>query len=103
MVADEAAALGVLNPLLDAGYRLAFARHVSKPDGHPEFSQPLDALPDGFARAKGIWVQKRIPRAEVQALGSGLVARAIDEQARLWPLYRFWTDAAGMVGETSMR
>ena len=95
MIEDEAGALAVLNPLLAGGYRLAFARHVSKPDGHPEFSESLDALPEGFSRAKGIWVQKRIPRAEVQALGPGLVARAIDEQERLWPLYRFWTDAAG--------
>ena len=94
MVDDEAGALAVLNPLLADGYRLAFARHVSKPDGHPEFSEPLDALPDGFGRAKGIWVQKRIPRQEAQALGGGLVARAIDEQERLWPLYTFWAEAA---------
>ena len=95
MVEDEAGALAVLNPLLEDGYRLAFARHVSKPDGHPEFSEPLDALPDGFGSAKGIWVQKRIPRAEANALGAGLVARAIDEQERLWPLYTFWAEAAG--------
>ena len=94
MIEDEAGALAVLNPLLDGGYRLAFAGHVTKPDGHPEVDAPIDALPAGLARAKGIWVQHRIPRDEVQRLGPGLVGRAIDEQERLWPLYRFWAEAA---------
>jgi hypothetical protein len=89
-------ALEIVNGLIGRGYRLAFAPHVTKPEGHPEFSDPLDAVPDGLARAKGIWLMRRISRAEAQALGPDLVAAAIDAQEELWPLYRFW---AGVPGE----
>ena len=89
------AALARLNPLLARGYRLAFAPHVTKPEGYPEASAPLDALPDGLARAKGIWLSRRISRADLLGLGPGLVAAGIDAQLDLWPLYRFWTDASG--------
>ena len=86
--------LPILNDLLAAGYRLAFAPHVTKPEGHPEFSDPLAAVPDGLARAKGIWVMRKIPREQVDALGPGLVAAGIDAQEELWPLYRFLAEAA---------
>ena len=86
-------ALAILNALIGRGYRLAFAPHVTKPEGHPEFSEPLDALPDGLARAKGIWVMRALPIDEVQALGPQLVAKAIDAQEELWPLYRFLAEA----------
>ncbi len=94
MTAEPAEALALLNALIGRGYRLAFAPHVTKPEGHPEFSEPLDDLPDGLSRAKGIWVMRRVPREEVQALGPGLVGAAIDAQEDLWPLYQFWTEAA---------
>lgn len=87
-------ALGLVNRLIGRGYRLAFAPHVTKPEGRPEYDEPLDALPDGLARAKGIWLMRRISREETQALGPRLVAAAIDAQEELWPLYRFWTEAA---------
>ena len=87
------AALGLLNPLLASGYRLAWAPHVTKPDGHPETTEPLDALPDGLRRAKGLWLMRRIAADEMQALGPALVARALDAQAELWPLYTFLADA----------
>lgn len=93
-VDDPATALALLNPLLDRGYRLAFAPHVTKPEGYPEVSAPLDALPDGLARARGIWLTRRIPRAHLLALGPDLVSAAIDAQLELWPLYRFWVDAS---------
>ena len=88
------AALGLLNGLIAKGYRFSFAPHVTKPEGRPEFSEPLAALPEGLARAKGIWIMRRIGRDEMDALGPDLVARAIDEQAALWPLYLFLAEAA---------
>lgn len=93
-VDDPAGALALLNPLLARGYRLAFAPHVTKPDGYPEVSEPLDTLPDGFPRAKGIWLSRRIDRAGLLALGPGLVWAGIEAQLELWPLYRFWLDAS---------
>ena len=64
---DDPAGLRMINDLLRRGYRLAFAPHVTKPEGYPEASEPLDALPDGFARAKGIWLSRRIGRATIPA------------------------------------
>ena len=93
-VEDPAGALAALNPLLGRGYRLAFAPHVTKPEGYPEVTAPLAALPDGLARARGIWVSRRIGRADLLALGPDLVSEAIDVQVALWPLYRFWIDAS---------
>lgn len=87
------AALALLNDLIGRGYRLAWAPHVTKPDGHPETSTPLDALPDGLRRARGLWLMKRIPGDAMRALGPGLVGAGIDAQAELWPLYTFLTDA----------
>ncbi|GAB5536509.1 MAG: hypothetical protein Rubg2KO_27580 [Rubricoccaceae bacterium] len=96
-------ALAILNTLIERGYRLSFASHVTKPEGHPEFSEPLDALPDGLARAKGIWVQRALPIAEVQDLGPQLVGHAIDAQEELWPLYRFLAEAAELAEEMALR
>ncbi|MEL6706269.1 MAG: hypothetical protein AAFP15_18530, partial [Bacteroidota bacterium] len=90
---EDAIALDVLNVLIEQGYRLAFAPRVSRPAGHPEFDAPLDALPDGLAKAQGIWVRRTIPRNQVLALGPDLVAEALRAQEELWPLYRFWVDA----------
>ena len=97
MVEDEAAALPLLNALLARGYRFAFAPHVAKPEGHPEFAEALDRLPAGLARAKGVWVMRRFPKADVLGWGPALVARALDEAEALWPLYRFWAEAAEAV------
>ncbi|MEM6328137.1 MAG: hypothetical protein AAF791_13570 [Bacteroidota bacterium] len=95
-LADEPTeALSLLNGLLARGYRLAFAPHVTKPEGHPEFEDELGALPEGIHRAKGIWVMRRIQREEMDALGPRLVAQAIEEQEALWPLYLFLAEAAG--------
>ena len=98
-LATDPDALPVLNALLGRGYRLAFAPHVTKPEGHPEFADPLDAVPDGLDRAKGIWVMRKIGREEAEALGPDLVAAAIDAQEELWPLYRFLAEAPALVGE----
>jgi hypothetical protein len=87
------AALALLNGLLARDYRLAWAPHVTKPDGHPETTEPLDALPDGLRRAKGLWLMKRIDGDAMRALGPGLVAAGIDAQAELWPLYSFLAGA----------
>ena len=100
MEAEPQATLDLLNALVGRGYRLAFAPHVTKPEGHPEHDEPLDALPDGLLKAKGIWLMRRISRAEAQALGPDLVGAAIDAQEELWPLYRFWTGAGGGDMET---
>ncbi len=102
LVEEPGRSLALLNDLLARGYRLAFAPHVTKPEGHPEFSDRLDALPDGIGRAKGIWVMRRISRDETEALGPGLVAAAIDEQEALWPLYRFLAEAPALAQETAL-
>ena len=98
MEAEPGPTLDLLNALIGRGYRLAFAPHVTKPEGHPEHDEPLDALPDGLLKAKGIWLMRRISRERAQALGPGLVGAAIDAQEELWPLYRFWTGAEGGTG-----
>ncbi len=90
---DDPAGLRLINGLLGRGYRLAFAPHVTKPEGYPEATEPLDALPDGFARARGIWLSRRIGRDRLLALGPDLVTAGIDAQLELWPLYRFWAEA----------
>jgi len=94
MQAEEETALGLLNALIRRGYRFSFAPHVTRPEGRPEFTEPLETLPEGFARAKGIWVRRAFSREQVLAWGPMLVARALEEQAALWPLYRFWAGAA---------
>ena len=94
MLEHEAEALDLLNSLLRRGYRFSFAPHVTKPDGHPEVDAPIGRLPEGFHRAKGIWVRRAFPKDDVLAWGPDLVARALEEQAALWPLYRFWAEAA---------
>lgn len=87
-------ALPLLNGLIARGYSFSFAPHVTKPEGRPEFSEPLAELPADLERAKGIWIMHRIEREEMDALGPQLVARAIEEQQALWPLYLFLTEAA---------
>ena len=95
LVEEPGTSLALVNGLIGRGYRLAFAPHVTKPEGHPEFADPLDALPEGLGRAKGIWLMRRISREETQALGPDLVGAAIDAQAELWPLYQFLAEAPG--------
>ena len=102
LVEESDASLEILNALIGRGYRLAFAPHVTKPEGHPEFTTPLSEIPDGLARAKGIWVMTALPIAEVQALGGALVERAIDAQEALWPLYRFLAEAPALAEETDL-
>ena len=89
---EPEAALALLNALIAGGYRLAYAPHVTKPEGYPEASAPLAALPPGLAKAKGIWLARRVGRDAAQS--PGLVAAGIAAQLELWPLYRFWTDAS---------
>ena len=90
---EDPEGLRLVNALLGRGYRLAFAPHVTKPEGYPDVSEPLDALPAGLARAKGIWLSRRIDRTALLALGPDLVSAGIDAQLELWPLYRFWAEA----------
>lgn len=86
--------LDLLNVLIRDGYRFAFAPRVSRPDGVTEYDAPLNALPDGFEKAKGIWVRKAFPKETVLGWGPDLVRKAIEQQAVLWPLYQFWDAAA---------
>lgn len=85
--------LALLNRLIEQGYRLAWAPHVTKPDGHPETTEPLDRLPEALRRAKGLWLMKRIGGEEMRALGPALVEHALDAQEALWPLYTFLVEA----------
>jgi len=102
MVEDAEGALAVLNPLLASDYALSFAPRVTKKDGDPTFTEPLAALPDGLASASGIWVRRKLGREAVLDLGPGLVAEAIRAQGDLWPLYRWWVEAAEPGGVPSV-
>ena len=93
MLARQGDALALLNALLARGYTFSYARGVTK-RGAPDLAGPITALPGDFAKAKGIWVRKAFPKADVLAWGPGLVARALDELEALWPLYRFWLGAS---------
>ncbi|MEL6615934.1 MAG: hypothetical protein AAFQ43_09360 [Bacteroidota bacterium] len=93
LVDSPSESLDLLNALIARGYSFAFAPRVTKPAGRPEYTEPLAELPEGLERAKGIWIMRRIGREEMDALGPGLVSRAIEEQAALWPLYRFLAEA----------
>ncbi|MEM0964368.1 MAG: hypothetical protein AAGK21_17710 [Bacteroidota bacterium] len=99
LVSDSQTSLPILNDLIGAGYRLAFAPQVTKPEGRPEFDEPLEAIPDGLARAKGVWVMRKISREEAEDLGPDLVRAAIDAQEQLWPLYRFLVEAPAGEGQ----
>lgn len=93
LTAEPRVALALVNGLISRGYRLAWAPHVTKPAGHPGVDQPLDEIPAGLARAKGLWLMRRIDRATMQALGSGLVDEALGAMDELSPLYDFLVSA----------
>ncbi|HYE96015.1 MAG TPA: hypothetical protein VD962_07365 [Rubricoccaceae bacterium] len=95
MLDEPSAALDLLNSLLARGYTFAFSRVLTRQERREVFDAPLDALPEGLTKANGLWVRTLVPREEVLALGPALVERALDAQADLWPLYRFWAEAAG--------
>lgn len=86
-------ALALVNGLIARGYRLAWAPHVTKPAGHPEVDQPLDEIPAGLARAKGLWLMRRLDRATMLALGPALVGEALVAMDELMPLYDFLVSA----------
>lgn len=92
MLEDEAQALRLLNDLIRRGYRFSYERGVTRRATSPTHAEPLDALPDDLHGAKGLWVRKRLSREAVLALGPELVTQAIEAQAELWPLYRWWTE-----------
>lgn len=95
LFAEPERALALVNGLIARGYRLAWAPHVTKPDGHPEVDTPLDALPEGLARARGVWLMRRVDRATMQALGPALVDEALAAMDELAPLYEFLISAGG--------
>lgn len=51
-----------------------------------------DAAP-AIRRAKGFWIRRTFPRADVLAWGPLLVQHALGAVARLWPLYLYFLDA----------
>lgn len=85
--------LDLLNALIEEGYTFTYAPTVSKSLASPTFTEPLDVLPDDLGRAKGMWVRRKVPKERVLALGGDLVRAAIEAQAELWPLYRWWVAA----------
>jgi hypothetical protein len=93
LVHEPDAALDRLNPLLEDGFTLAFARTVTRRDTTETVSEPLDALPDGIARAKGIWLRRTLDRETVLALGPALAERGIEAARTLMPLYRWMIEA----------
>ena len=84
-----------LNGLIERGYTFTYAPTVTKALASPTFTEPLDALPDDLARAKGMWVRRTMDRDDVLAAGPDLVRCAIEAQAELWPLYVAWAGAEG--------
>jgi hypothetical protein len=93
MFAEEVEALRLLNALIRQGYVFRFAPRVRGREDDPRIDEPMTKLPEEVARAEGLWVRRAFPRTEVLAWGPQLVAHALDAQAALWPLYRFWTEA----------
>ncbi len=92
MLDEPERALALVNDLIGRGYAFTHAPTVTKKHASPTFTEPLDALPDDLGRAKGLWVRRKVERAEVLEAGPDLVRRAIDAQAELWPLYEWWTE-----------
>ncbi len=83
--------LRLINDLIGQGYAFSYAPTVTKKHTSPTFNEPLAELPDDLGRAKGLWVRRKISRADVLRAGPDLVRLALDAQAELWPLYRWWT------------
>ncbi|MEM1126610.1 MAG: hypothetical protein AAGI71_08165 [Bacteroidota bacterium] len=87
--------LGLVNPLLDEpGWRLASYAGTGKQKTRTRHETPLDALPEAFAKARGLWVQRQLPRPEVLRRGPHLVDWALETLLDLWPIYRFWLSGA---------
>ncbi|NNF58014.1 MAG: hypothetical protein HKN04_07205 [Rhodothermaceae bacterium] len=92
MRTDEA--LRLLNDLIRRGYVFRFAPRVRGREADPRFDAPLEAMPPELGKAQGIWVRRAFSREQVLAWGPELVRHALTAQADLWPLYRFWLEAA---------
>jgi hypothetical protein len=83
--------LALVNGLLaHDDYRFYFYYKKSGDKVTERFDAPLDALPATLARADGIWLRRRVPRADVLALGPALVRAALDTLDALWPVYRLY-------------
>lgn len=95
MLDDEVRTLGLLNGLIERGYTFTYAPTVTKTLASPTFAEPVTSLPDDFARAKGMWVRRKVERDAVLDAGPELVRLAITAQAELWPLYLWWAGAEG--------
>lgn len=93
MAEQPSETLAHLNALIEHGYTFTYAPTVTKSLASPTFTEPLAALPDDLGRAKGMWVRRKVPKERVLDLGGDLVRAAIDAQAELWPLYRWWATA----------
>jgi hypothetical protein len=86
---QPAEALPILKALLADGFVLGVGRGRAV----ETLTAPLDDMPAALARADRFFVERRLSRDALQALGPGLVAHALGTLGALWPLYR-WLDAA---------
>ena len=83
----------LVNALLDEeGWRFYFSTGSGKSKERHVFYDPLDELPDELDRAKGIWVRRRFPRAQVLDWGPELVPHALGAVFDVWPIYRFYLE-----------
>ena len=53
LLGEPRQSLALLNGLIERGYRLAFAPHVTKPEGHPEFSRAPRGAPGRVGTRQG--------------------------------------------------
>lgn len=94
MMMEAEAFLGLLNPLLQRKRaRFYFYAGTGTSRAKDVYEQPLDAVPEGLARAKGVWVRRLFARDDVLQWQGDLVRQAIEELHALWPLYRFLLQA----------
>ena len=94
MMTEEGEALRLLNDLIRQGYVFRFASRVRGREADPRFDTSLNAMPAEFSKAQGIWVRRAFSQADVLAWGPHLIRYTLEAQAALWPLYRFWLEAA---------
>ncbi len=95
--------LGSVNSLVQRdGWR--FYIHGGSGEGkwRTVWREPLSDLPDDLDRAKGVWVRRRIQRARVLELGSGLVREGLTTVMDLWPIYRFYLSNPSISSEPSV-
>jgi len=83
--------LDLVNPLVDRhGWRFALHGGSGQSSWKTVRKEPMDELPDGLERCKGLWVRRRIERERVLDAGPELVRLGLETVMDVWPIYRFY-------------